>query len=349
MEGNLAGSRAARLEQKRRQEVEDFERRKKQITEQTSTASSAAWTSIEGKFATGGTATFEEKSLQNRTIGLVSATDFRRAAAASSSTSSGNTLQDVNPSFSTGGIIGDEDEAHKSEIQGKKEEKARKKKSKAKKKLLSTLSFVCEEDELETSAAESQFPTLHKDSSVDTSYLPDRKRDERTTEERARLEQEWKQLQDAAKQEKLEITYSYWDGSGHRRSVVCLKGETIGGFLERARLDLCREFREMSNISADALIYVKEDLILPQDLTFYELIVTKARGKSGPLFHFDVHDDVRVGAIDARVEKDESHPGKVVERRWYERNKHIFPASRWEVFDPSKDYGSYSIKDRNHK
>lgn len=27
--------------------------------------------------------------------------------------------------------------------------------------------------------------------------------------------------------------------------------------------------------------------------------------------------------------------GKVVERRWYERNKHIFPASRWELYDPA--------------
>lgn len=30
-----------------------------------------------------------------------------------------------------------------------------------------------------------------------------------------------------------------------------------------------------------------------QHYSFYDLIVTKARGKSGPLFHFDVHDDVR--------------------------------------------------------
>ena len=29
---------------------------------------------------------------------------------------------------------------------------------------------------------------------------------------------------------------------------------------------------------------------------------------------------------------------KVVDRRWYERNKHIFPASVWEEFDPGKDY-----------
>ncbi len=46
---------------------------------------------------------------------------------------------------------------------------------------------------------------------------------------------------------------------------------------------------------------------------------------------------------DATVEKDESHPGKVCERRWYERNKHIFPASRWEVYDPSVQRGKYTI------
>jgi hypothetical protein len=88
---------------------------------------------------------------------------------------------------------------------------------------------------------------------------------------------------------------------------------------------------------------------------------------------------------DARIEKDESHPGntcpadvcieaaqaphypsntcllcphevtnpsysvcgagKVAERRWYERNKHIFPASRWEVYDPrvSREGAGYTI------
>jgi hypothetical protein len=39
------------------------------------------------------------------------------------------------------------------------------------------------------------------------------------------------------------------------------------------------------------------------------------RGKSGPLFHFDVHEDVRT-INDARIEKDESHAGKIVERHW---------------------------------
>lgn len=29
---------------------------------------------------------------------------------------------------------------------------------------------------------------------------------------------------------------------------------------------------------------------------------------------------------------------KVVDRRWYERNKHIYPASVWQEFDSEKDY-----------
>lgn len=127
---------------------------------------------------------------------------------------------------------------------------------------------------------------------------------------------------------------------------------------------------------------------------FYDFIINKARGKSGPLFSFDVHEDVRV-ISDASVEKDEvswlliffmraryanllahrsstscallkftlatnvrnskilkikyftfllqSHAGKVVLRTWYERNKHIFPASRWEPYDPEKKWEKYTV------
>lgn len=36
---------------------------------------------------------------------------------------------------------------------------------------------------------------------------------------------------------------------------------------------------------------------------------------------------------------------KVVDRRWYERNKHIYPASLWEEFDPERDYSGGLRKD----
>ena len=39
-------------------------------------------------------------------------------------------------------------------------------------------------------------------------------------------------------------------------------------------------------------------------------------------------------AIEVKVEENEAAIGRVILRSWYEKNKHIFPASRWEAFDP---------------
>ncbi|KAH8107135.1 XAP5, circadian clock regulator-domain-containing protein [Cristinia sonorae] len=227
-----------------------------------------------------------------------------------------------------------------------------KKVKKRKKVAKSTLSFVVDdegedgddvvsnknnnaEDEDSPSAKR---PKTRKNPNVDTSFLPDRDREEAERREREELRQEWLRKQDEMKKEEIEITYSYWDGSGHRKSVTCKKGDDIATFLEKCR----QQFPELRGVSVDNLMYVKEDLIIPHHYTFYDFIVNKARGKSGPLFNFDVHDDVRLLA-DATVEKDESHAGKVVERSWYQRNKHIFPASRWEIYVPDKDYGKYTI------
>lgn len=48
---------------------------------------------------------------------------------------------------------------------------------------------------------------------------------------------------------------------------------------------------------------------MPQHFTFYELIKTKARGKSGPLFEFGVVEDIRI-VNDASKEKQDSHAGR---------------------------------------
>ncbi|XP_022869027.1 protein XAP5 CIRCADIAN TIMEKEEPER-like, partial [Olea europaea var. sylvestris] len=192
---------------------------------------------------------------------------------------------------------------------------------------------------------------LGKDPTVETSFLPDRplefeaysysEREAEEQAERERLQKQWIREQEQIKNEPLEITYSYWDGTGHRRVIQVRKGDTIGEFLRAVQQQLSPEFREVTT-SVENLLYVKEDLIIPHQHSFHELIINKARGKSGPLFHFDVHDDVRTTA-DATIEKDESHAGKVVERHWYEKNKHIFPASRWEIYDPTRKWERYTI------
>jgi len=186
---------------------------------------------------------------------------------------------------------------------------------------------------------------LGKNPDVDTSFLPDVDRDEEENRLREDLRQEWNDRQAKLKNEEIQITFSFWDGSGHRRMLTMKKGKTIYQFLQKALEDLRSDFLELRSASADQLMYVKEDLILPQTNTFYDFIVTKARGKSGPLFTFDVKEDIRL-QHDASIEKDESHAGKVVLRNWYERNKHIFPASRWEPYDPTKTYEKYTCHDR---
>ena len=59
-----------------------------------------------------------------------------------------------------------------------------------------------------------------KNPNVDTSFLPDREREEQERRDREELRQEWLKKQEEMKNEDIEITYSYWDGSGHRKSVM---------------------------------------------------------------------------------------------------------------------------------
>lgn len=225
--------------------------------------------------------------------------------------------------------------------------KAKKWAEKERKKQRSALTFGDEEDEAED--AEESYGKKKKVSKcpeVDTFFLKDKQREEDERRLRDEFAQEWESQQQAIKEEEIEVTYSYWDGSGHRRSIKVNKGCTIEKFLDKVRRECAETFHELRGVMADQLMYIKEDLIIPHHYTFYDLIVSKARGKSGPLFHFDVHDDVRLRA-DARVEKDESHAGKIITRSYYDRNQHIFPVNRWEVYDPARSYTEYSIKDRD--
>ncbi|KOC61956.1 Protein FAM50 like protein [Habropoda laboriosa] len=213
------------------------------------------------------------------------------------------------------------------------------------KKQIQALSFNLDEDEVELSEEEEiesklekskdiesgpVIKKIKKNPDVDTSFLPDREREEEENRLREELRQEWARKQNALKEEEIEITFSYWDGSGHRRSVIMKKGNSIYQLLQRCLEVLRREFSELKTVMADQLMYVKEDLILPHHYTFYDFIVTKV-----------MHD--------ASVETEESHAGKVLLRSWYERNKHIFPASRWEPFDPTKSYDKYTVSDKIRK
>ena len=60
-------------------------------------------------------------------------------------------------------------------------------------------------------------------------------------------------------------------------------------------------------------------------MTFHELMATKARGRTGPLFSTDVK-----GANKAVTD---AHVAKILERAYYEKHQRETPMSRWEVYD----------------
>ena len=136
--------------------------------------------------------------------------------------------------------------------------------------------------------------------------------------------------------------------------------------------------REWARVGVDDLMLVRGEIIIPHHYELYYFIVNKTLGpKSTPLFDYaattippsdgsespdQVPDDYeplsvpsktklknngQVTPADRHLEGADADPNftKVVDRRWYERNKHIFPASLWEEFDPNKDYAKGIRKD----
>lgn len=327
------GGRAMQLIKKREQQQQDIELRKKKIEEELKLSN------IEQKFATHFDAV--EQQLKSSTIGLVTLDQMKAKQE--------DIVRDREKKLAL--KKEEKDRETQKALEAKAAEKTKQKRQ------IQALSFNEDEEGGNDSEEEEEKPQCWKDRDeipvkkikknpdVDTSFLPDREREECENQLREELRQEWVHQQATLKSEEIDITFSYWDGSGHRKSVTMKKGHSIYQFLQKTLEILRKEFMELKTVMADQLMYVKEDLILPHHYTFYDFIVTKARGKSGPLFQFDVHDDIRV-VSDATIEKDESHAGKVLLRSWYERNKHIFPASRWEPFDPTKVYDKYTIKDK---
>jgi len=144
--------------------------------------------------------------------------------------------------------------------------------------------------------------------------------------------------------------------------------------------------RDWARISVDDLMLVKGDIIIPQHYDFYHFIINHSVGYPGPLFVYsseptpatpqdllpssterkdeDVHAGLMtaaerrqqaaaaaavVGLDDSELEgfNDDPNLTKVVDRRWYERNKHIYPASSWEEFDEKRDYSTGVRKDKD--
>lgn len=301
------------LTKERDRQLQRFEEERNKIQNESHRVSG-----ISNKFASNKGLTAEEQ-LKNETVGLVTLEDFTKKQQSK--------------------LEADLLSSDKNKENNKK--KTKKRKRELNKNVLSFQEELEQEQQSILSIEENKKQKLEKDPTVYTLLLPDREREEMEQKQREYLQKQWLEEQERIKQEEIEITYSYWDGTGHRKTHKCKKGTTIESFLYTIQ----PEWKELKRVSVGDLMFVKEDVIIPHHYSFYDLIISKARGISGPLFLFDVKDDIRL-VSDATIETEESHAAKVVERRWYEQNKNKFPVCRWEVYSPDKkDYSQkYTIK-----
>ncbi|KAF8249088.1 XAP5-domain-containing protein, partial [Wilcoxina mikolae CBS 423.85] len=170
----------------------------------------------------------------------------------------------------------------------------------------------------------------------------------RESQEREMLRREFLQLQEKIKNEEITIPFVFYDGTNvappNGEGVTVKKGEAVWLFLERARRMSGR--REWLRVSVDDLLLVRGEVIIPHHYELYYFIANQTVGPNGLLFDYPSHLDLvnpypttkSSNAELAQEGKEDPAMTKVVDRRWYERNKHIFPASIWTDFDPNVDY-----------
>lgn len=123
---------------------------------------------------------------------------------------------------------------------------------------------------------------LGKDPTVNTSFLPDREREEqeRITNESKR--QEWLKRQEEIKTETIEIQFAYYDGLSHLGSVTVKKGDPVFNLIDRAK----QGFMAIRDVATEKLMFAKDDVIIPQELSLYYFEAHEVKGRHGPLFEF---------------------------------------------------------------
>jgi protein FAM50 len=138
---------------------------------------------------------------------------------------------------------------------------------------------VLEDDD---STAKRKRPKLGKDPTVNTSFLPDREREENERIQKERKHEEWLLRQEEIKAETIEIQFAYYDGLSHLGTVTVKKGEPVFNLIDKAK----RAFQDIRDVGSERLLFAKDDIIIPHEMSLYYFEANQVKGKFGPLFEF---------------------------------------------------------------
>ena len=182
VEGAVAGFRASKLTKKRDAQQAEYELAKDKIKQQ----NASSFSRIDDKFSAASDSL--EQEFRRRTVGLVTADDFRKVKE--------ETVE-----------VKSESEKMVLQRQAEAAERRKAERTLKRKKLASSLSFTVDDDgENADSAGQEEvaidsIKKTKKDPTVVTSFLPDRDRDTTLQKERERLQEEWLAQQTVIKNE----------------------------------------------------------------------------------------------------------------------------------------------------
>ncbi|KAK0717871.1 XAP5, circadian clock regulator-domain-containing protein [Lasiosphaeria miniovina] len=191
----------------------------------------------------------------------------------------------------------------------------------------------------------------------------------REAAEREALRKEFLLLQTAIKATEIAVPFVFYDGTNTPGGIVRVKkGDFVWLFLDKSRKvgavlgvggdKNSNARRDWARVGVDDLILVRGSIIIPHHYEFYFFVMNKTVGPGNKLL-FDYSAEApltspapadalsRPGQASSRGlpdittlegASDDPNFTKVVDRRWYQRNKHIYPASVWQEFEPEKDY-----------
>ncbi|KAL4752059.1 hypothetical protein BDW72DRAFT_172369 [Aspergillus terricola var. indicus] len=185
-------------------------------------------------------------------------------------------------------------------------------------------------------------------------------------EARDALRREFLAMQDAIKNTEIMVPFVFYDGTNIPAGTAKVKkGDQVWLLLDRCRkvgaelgvsgtsgASKGRKYnrREWARVSVDDLMLVKGDVIIPHHYELYYFIANSVPSFSsagGLLFDYSNKpppppptDDPLYRPSNEELEGSDKDPTltKVVDRRWYERNKHIFPASLWREYEPGPEF-----------
>lgn len=163
---------------------------------------------------------------------------------------------------------------------------------------------------------------------------------------RQRQDKQQRVIHDKKKTSMIRLTLSFYDGADHRFCIDFKRGDTLLEVLKKCRL----EYGPLRGVLAEDLMLIKENLILPTNLSVFDLEEMGALkdGGKGPyhnssLFSFTLqpkdHQSSEAGIPveqEDLIDTDASRNAKICSISWFERNKHLVPAKYWYPFEASK-------------